>query len=196
MKPSKITVKDAESEYALKGYSVRLWCRTGHIQSEKKGNGYLIDRASLEAYIAKKGVQANVQEPVPRVSTLIDSTPVSPKDAQQNIQSDVQPAQAAIVDKPSATPDLWAADQPTAKAPAKTEESQPVQPSAIHSKQAKSVEIKYQPKLLAREEKKRFKKGPVRYAKDAMRHLDIAQLWDVFHWVQNRIRSQGTKCAA
>lgn len=175
----KLTVKEAEQEYHHKGHCLRDWIRKNYVNAEKQGDGYLIDRVSLEEYLAKKkssaGQETSLENTIPHKDEQVADGHEQPQDAQPGGVSKFAPP-----------PNLWAGAQAmVTKAEPPLRESPP-HPSALKPIHGQATEKKRSEK----EDKKRYKKGPVRYAKDVMRHLDILQMMDVIRWLQTRIEAK------
>jgi len=201
MNNSKLTVKEAQAQYNEKGYNLRSWIRDGKVTAAMAGNHLLIDRASLEAHLAvrrqTKSERKNNADPVPPQSTNTQpSGPVPPSAEPSSVETppvDAPPVAPPPVETPQVSApeveppfDLHAGPQANPEAAQRT-----VSPGDTgQAPQGNASDRKRQAKEAFREARKKFKKGPVQYAKDAMRHLDLAQLRDVRNWLLNRMDVQ------
>ena len=178
-KTPKMTVKEAEEEYRLKGHNLRRWIREEKVKAEKLGEEYLIDRASLEAHLGKKN---GPKVPTGNTATPVASTPTPTP----QLPPTAEPTQ------PEAPPPPLTEKEPldlrggptgmpsSGTAPRSSAAKEP-------SEQQTARDRKAQRKEAQREAGKKHRKGPVHYAKDAMRHLDLAQLRDVRDWILIRM---------
>ena len=260
-----LTVKEAEKAYGQKGHNIRRWIRDGHLKAQKDRDGYLIDRASLEAHLAKtQGPKiATAIKPEQAAVVTDGSQPTGdpatfpiPAELLAGIDAAVKQSepQASQTPPPSSEKSKPVCDQ---KAGPKTEEERaiekslndaiiqpsddfttvvkkqamvrtlverasnlkpqpaqgPLQPAPVAVRVAESGAAMGQKRQQPRQEsktpssaqkqsvpvgKKQRKderleagkggmKNPVRYAKNAMRHLDLAQMRDVRDWLFRRM---------
>jgi|GEM_PF-3856951 len=173
-----LNVEQIEKEYRQKTYNVCRWIREGKVKAETQGKAYLVDRASLEEYLAKKGQKIAASEvPVKKGEASPDKAGGSQQTAEQ-----VKPSKVAEAGKFPVPPDLWAGAEPvTSKIETPRREDQPTQRGKTQP--AKRDE----PKQNHEASKRKSRKGPVRYVKDSARHLDLVQMLDVLDWLIRRI---------
>jgi len=180
-----LTVKEAEVIYQLKSYNIRSWIRNGFVLAKNYGSGYLIDKTSIEGYLAEK-----------------KRFPVEPEN---NLKSGVEPALPVAVKEESVSnqlqiPIAYKQTPPKASDPEIDPLREATAPTIGVEETPSRTEVKKQSEQglsgnrglkkknkILREGRRMVKKGPVRYAKDCMRHLDFEQLRDVRDWILRRM---------
>lgn len=211
-KTPKLTVKEAVQEYHHEEHNICRWIRKGKVNAQNVEGRYLIDRASLEAYLEKKRgprvpvggtatSAAPAPPPLPPTLPTLPTTSAAP--TQPSPQPEPAPTPPPVAPAPPprrvppptvapAPPPLLAEEPPfdlRSGAPEGPARRNPSPSSAAKgaSEQQKARDRKAQRKEARREAGKKYRKGPVHYAKDAMRHLDLAQLRDVRDWILMRM---------
>lgn len=173
-----LNVQQVVKEYRQKNHNVCRWIRQGKVKAETQGKVYLVNRASLEEYLAKKG------QTIAAAEVPVEKGKASPDKAGDS-QPTAEPVQPSSVTEPGKFQppvDLWAgAEALASKTETPKREDQPNQ-------QKKTPRGKRdEPKHKHEGSKRKFRKGPVRNVKDSARHLDQAQMLDVLQWLIKRI---------
>jgi hypothetical protein len=175
MNTPSITVSEAEIEFGLKSHTIRRWIRAKQVQAKKVGDTYQIDRDSLTRHLATtKGAKIDEGEnPV--------SIPEVPTTSQQG-RGIIAPGSSDAEGPGDTGPGAEAAAKPSpqreSKPPLAKGKGRPAQGKAPKRN-------RHLPKACRKP--KKFRKGPVRYAKDIMRKFDVAQLRDVREWLTRRM---------
>lgn len=175
MNTPSMTVSEAEMEFGLKSHTIRRWIRAKQVQAEKVGDTYQINRDSLTKHLATtKGAKIDAGENPVSISAV-------PTTSQQG--SGIIAPGSGEVEGPG---DTGSGAEEAATPSPRRESKPPLTRGKGRPAQGKAPERnRHLPK--ACRESKKFRKGPLRYAKDIMRGFDVAQLRDVREWVIRRM---------
>lgn len=168
-KKEKLSVAEAEQEYQLKAFNIRRWIRLGKVAADKGPDGYLIHRASLETYINGNETPKVGSEPDP-VAAAETSSGQSGKD--ERTSNEESPADFRAGAIPLGSNQRKGPQKRSTNEKPKVNRN--VSSNQRHDKQHSHG-------------KKSHGKGPVKFVKNRMRHMDVAQMLDVRDWLANRI---------
>lgn len=181
-----LTTEELEKSYGVKARRILRWIKNGKINATKEGNEFLIDRQSFEAYLKERGIGFAIEERSTPKESENNETPTR--------QVQEKPGEQMVKGKPATQSDESGKQQTSADLRAGSQFPQIDRPSdkaatqtVANPEQTEKSSRLPRNKQVMREAKKRFKKGPVRYAKDVMRKLDILQLQDIRNWILKRI---------
>jgi len=170
-----LTVNEAVKEFGHQSHTIRRWIRAGKVKAGKTGSEYQINRDSLMSHLDRaKGDKIDTGENPVSVAEVPNTSQqggeiIAPSSGEVHAPGDTGSGAEAI-----ATP----SPQRGSKPPLANAKGRPAQGKAPERK-------RHLPK--ACRNPKKFRKGPVRYAKNVMRKFDVAQMCDVRNWLLHRL---------